>query len=122
MQSSSVLDSSVVSVASAEPASGHEKRILVLYTDSGYGHVATARALQAHLPAERPWRIDAVDVYREILTTLDPFRALTGMSGPDFYNEYTLRRGHTRLLWPMIAVGSSVAIRLGSPFVVRQLA
>jgi len=117
-----VINSSVVSVASAEPASGHEKRILVLYTDSGYGHIATARALQAHLPAERPWRIDAVDVYREILTTLDPFRALTGMSGPDFYNEYTLRRGHTRVLWPMIAAGSSVAIRLGSPFVVRQLA
>ena len=117
-----VPDSPVVSVASERLAPGREKRILVLYTDSGYGHIATSRALQAHLACERPWRIDSVDVYREILTTLDPFRALTGMSGPDFYNEYTLRRGHTRLLWPMIAVGSSVAIRLGSPFVVRQLA
>lgn len=97
------------------------KRILVLYTDSGYGHVATARVLRDYLGVERPWRIDAVDVYREILTGLDPFRALTGMSGPDIYNEYALRRGHTRLLWPVIAAGSSVAIRLGSPFVVRQL-
>ncbi|MGH7012932.1 MAG: MGDG synthase family glycosyltransferase [Stellaceae bacterium] len=43
------------------------------------------------------------------------------MSGPDIYNEYALRRGHTRVLWPVIAAGSSVAIRLGSPFVVRQL-
>jgi len=97
------------------------KRILVLYTDSGYGHVATARVLRDYLGAERPWRIDVVDVYREILTGLDPFRALTGMSGPDIYNEYALRRGHTRVLWPVIAAGSSVAIRLGSPFVVRQL-
>lgn len=115
-------DSPAVSVASELPAPDREKRILVLYTDSGYGHIATARALQAYLPRERPWRIDAVDVYREVLTSLDPFRVLTGMSGPDFYNEYTLRRGHTRMLWPMIAAGSSVAIRLGSPFVVRQLA
>ncbi|MDE2165386.1 MAG: hypothetical protein KGJ66_03490 [Alphaproteobacteria bacterium] len=98
------------------------KRILVLYTDSGYGHVATARVLREYLGAERPWRIDIVDVYREILTGLDPFRALTGMSGPDIYNEYALRRGHTRVLWPVIAAGSSVALRLGSPFVVRQLA
>jgi len=97
-------------------------RILVLYTDSGYGHIATARALEAHLAAERGWRVQCVDVYREILTGLDPFRALTGMSGPDVYNEYALRRGHTRLLWPVIAAGSSVAIRLGSPFVVRRLA
>ena len=97
------------------------KRILVLYTDSGYGHVATARVLRDYLGAERPWRIDVVDVYREILTGLDPFRMLTGMSGPDIYNEYALRRGHTRVLWPVIAAGSSVAIRLGSPFVVRQL-
>jgi UDP-N-acetylglucosamine:LPS N-acetylglucosamine transferase len=97
------------------------KRILVLYTDSGYGHVATARALRDYLGAERPWQIDIVDVYREILTGLDPFRALTGMSGPDIYNEYALRRGHTRVLWPVIAAGSSVAIRLGSPLVVRQL-
>lgn len=97
------------------------KRVLVLYTDSGYGHVATARVLRDYLSAERPWRIEIVDVYREILTGLDPFRALTGMSGPDIYNEYALRRGHTRVLWPVIAASSSVAIRLGSPFVVRQL-
>jgi len=106
-------------LAAADSARG--KRILVLYTDSGYGHVATARVLRDYLGAERPWRIDIVDVYREILTGLDPFRALTGMSGPDIYNEYALRRGHTRVLWPVIAAGSSVAIRLGSPFVVRQL-
>lgn len=103
------------------PAVTDRKRILVLYTDSGYGHVATARVLREHLGAVRPWRIDTVDVYREILTGLDPFRALTGMSGPDIYNEYALRRGHTRVLWPVIAAGSSVALRLGSPFVVRQL-
>lgn len=106
-------------LAAADSARG--KRILVLYTDSGYGHVATARVLREYLGAERPWRIETVDVYREILTGLDPFRALTGMSGPDIYNEYALRRGHTRVLWPVIAAGSSVAIRLGSPFVVRQL-
>lgn len=108
----------------ANPAAGSArdgKRILVLYTDSGYGHVATARVLRDYLGAERSWRIDVVDVYREILTGLDPFRMLTGMSGPDIYNEYALRRGHTRVLWPVIAAGSSVAIRLGSPFVVRQL-
>ncbi|MGH7012933.1 MAG: hypothetical protein ACREEL_02060 [Stellaceae bacterium] len=39
------------------------KRILVLYTDSGYGHIATARVLRDYLGAERPWRIDVVDVY-----------------------------------------------------------
>jgi len=111
---------SVEGLTAAE-SSRSSKRILVLYTDSGYGHVATARVLREHLGAERPWRIDVVDVYREILTGLDPFRALTGMSGPDIYNEYALRRGHTRVLWPVIAAGSSVAIRLGSPFVVRQL-
>jgi len=110
----------VASLAAAD-STGDAKRILVLYTDSGYGHVATARVLREHLAAEKPWRIDTVDVYREILTGLDPFRALTGMSGPDIYNEYALRRGHTRVLWPVIAAGSSVAIRLGSPFVVRQL-
>ncbi|MDE2229799.1 MAG: hypothetical protein KGL11_12270 [Alphaproteobacteria bacterium] len=108
-------------LAVAAPIADAVRRILVLYTDSGYGHVATARVLRDHLGAARPWRIDIVDVYREILTGLDPFRMLTGMSGPDIYNEYALRRGHTRVLWPMIAAGSSVAIRLGSPFVVRQL-
>jgi 1,2-diacylglycerol 3-beta-galactosyltransferase len=99
-----------------------EKRILILYTDSGYGHVAAARSLRRYLREQRAWSVDEVDVYREILNSLDPFRALTGMSGPDVYNEYALRRGHTRVLWPIIAAGSSVAIHLGRPLVVRRLA
>jgi UDP-N-acetylglucosamine:LPS N-acetylglucosamine transferase len=99
-----------------------EKRILVLYTDSGYGHVATARALAAYLPTQRNWRIETVDVYREILTTLDPFYALTGKSGPDIYNEYALRRGHTLLLWPLLAASSSIAISLGASRIQRMLA
>jgi len=107
--------------ADAGDTGGAVKRILILYTDSGYGHVATARVLREYLAAQRPWRVDAVDAYREILTGLDPFRVLTGMSGPDIYNEYALRRGHTRVLWPVMAAGSSVAMRLGSPLVSRQL-
>jgi UDP-N-acetylglucosamine:LPS N-acetylglucosamine transferase len=99
-----------------------EKRILVLYTDSGYGHVATSRALAAYLPSERNWRIETIDVYREILTSLDPFYAFTGKSGPDIYNEYALRRGHTMLLWPLLAASSSIAISLGASRIARKLA
>jgi UDP-N-acetylglucosamine:LPS N-acetylglucosamine transferase len=98
------------------------RHVAILYTDSGYGHVATTNVLRRQIETERGWRVTTIDVYREILAEIDPFKAMTGIAGPDIYNDFVIRQGHTRVLWPAMASAATLALRVGSPLVVRRLA
>lgn len=108
--------------AAGQPAPTGPRHVAILYTDSGYGHVATTNVLRRQIEKERGWRVTTIDVYREILAEIDPFKAMTGVAGPDIYNDFVIRQGHTRVLWPAMASAATLALRVGSPLVVRRLA
>jgi hypothetical protein len=108
--------------AAGQPAPANPRHVAILYTDSGYGHVATTNVLRRQIERERGWQVTTIDVYREVLAEVDPFKAMTGIAGPDIYNDFVIRQGHTRILWPAMASAATLALRIGSPLVVRRLA
>jgi 1,2-diacylglycerol 3-beta-galactosyltransferase len=68
-------------------------RIVVLFTDAGGGHRATAAAL-AELLADAA-EVVTINPYREALSHLDAFARLAGVPGEQIYNSLVLRRGWT---------------------------
>jgi UDP-N-acetylglucosamine:LPS N-acetylglucosamine transferase len=98
------------------------KHAAILYTDSGYGHIATTNVLRKQIEQERGWQVTTIDLYRDVLAAVDPFKAITGIAGPDIYNDFVIRQGHTRVLWPAMASAATLALRAGSPLVVRRFA
>ncbi|HEY1722686.1 MAG TPA: hypothetical protein VGG27_15685 [Magnetospirillaceae bacterium] len=98
------------------------KKLTILYTDCGYGHVATANALKRELEEAGTYRVDIIDVYRDVLESIDPFLHTVGISGPDIYNKLVLQRGHTRLLYPVVAAITAISMAVTSRNLSKRLA
>jgi processive 1,2-diacylglycerol beta-glucosyltransferase len=70
-------------------------RVLLLMTDAGGGHRASAESLAAWVAkAGKPWEITVVNLYREILGSLEPFKRFAGFYGEDAYNFVLKRQWH----------------------------
>ena len=73
------------------------RHVVVVYTDAGGGHRATAEALRDILAAAGGYRITLVNAYQEVLPHLDLFARYTSRDVEETYNELILRRGRTGL-------------------------
>src|SRR5437870_5078980 len=100
----------------------HRRKMAILYTDAGYGHVATANVLKREMENAHSWEVILIDPYRETLAVLDPYLRVLGKSGPDIYNDVVLRRGHTTIFWPCFAALSQFLCVLGLAVASRKLA
>lgn len=70
------------------------KRLDFVFFDAGGGHRSAANALKAIIEHQnRPWEVRLVDL-KEILTSLDMIRKLTGISMEEVYNRL-LKKGWT---------------------------
>jgi len=79
-----------------QPPSSHEPcHIVVVYTDAGGGHFATALAIKGILEADGDYRVTLVNPYRGVLANLDPFQRGVGCDVESIYNDIVLARGHT---------------------------
>ena len=61
--------------------------VVVIYTDAGGGHKATAEALREVLERTGAYRVTLVNPYREIFPEVDVFRRWTRWDGEAVYNE-----------------------------------
>lgn len=78
-------------------ASAGDCHVVVVYTDAGGGHRATAEALRDILQATGGYRVTLVNAYQEVLPHLDMFRRYTSRTVEETYNDLILRRGRTGL-------------------------
>lgn len=81
------------SAASDDP----RPHVVIVYTDAGGGHRASAQALRSVLEADGRYRVTLVNPYREVLAHLDPFTRFTGRNVETTYNELVLGGGRTGL-------------------------
>lgn len=88
-------DLDVSSTDAAAPTG--QSHVVVVYTDAGGGHRATAEALRDILTAVGGYRITLVNAYQEVLPDLDLFARYTSRDVEETYNELILRRGRTGL-------------------------
>jgi 1,2-diacylglycerol 3-beta-galactosyltransferase len=73
------------------------RHVVVIYTDAGGGHRATAEALREILCATGGYRVTLVNAYQEVLPHLDLFARYTSRDVEATYNDLILRRGRTGL-------------------------
>ncbi|MEI2385482.1 glycosyltransferase [Breoghania sp. JC706] len=71
--------------------------VVILYTDAGGGHRASAFALKACLEASGRYRVTLLNPYQELIAHLDLFSRFGRLSGENIYNEIILREGRTGL-------------------------
>lgn len=74
-----------------------QPHVVIVYTDAGGGHRASAQALRSVLEADGRYRATLVNPYQEVLAHLDPFTRLTGRNVEATYNELVLGGGRTGL-------------------------
>jgi UDP-N-acetylglucosamine:LPS N-acetylglucosamine transferase len=94
------------SAASPDP----RPHVVIVYTDAGGGHRASAQALRSVLEAGGRYRVTLVNPYREVLAHLDPFTRFTGRNVEAIYNELVLGGGRTGLFCRGFFVLSFVAV------------
>ena len=94
------------SAASADP----RPHVVIVYTDAGGGHRASAQAMRDILKADGRYRVTLVNPYQEVLAHLDPFTRLTGRNVEATYNELVLGGGRTGLFCRSFFVLSFVAV------------
>lgn len=70
---------------------------MVVYTDAGGGHRATAEALRGILHETGGYRVTLVNAYQEVLPEQDLFRRFTSRDVEATYNDLILRQGRTGL-------------------------
>ena len=75
----------------------NSKKILILYTDAGGGHRATARSLQAIIERETVHEAVLLNPYKELIADVDLFPRFTGYSDEDVYNRFVLEKGWNNL-------------------------
>lgn len=97
------------------------KRALIFYTDSGKGHNMTANTIAKQLALTSDIRCDVVEIYRDLLRDVDPFRIVFGISGPEIYNNIVLKRGHTGWFWLLFSACSIALIRFLEPLARSRL-
>lgn len=69
--------------------------LVIIYTDAGGGHRATAEALKEIIEKTGRYRATLVNAYQEVLPHLDLFARFTSRDVEKTYNELILQRGHT---------------------------
>lgn len=74
---------------------GAALHMVVIYTDAGGGHRATAEALKDILETSGRYRVTLVNAYQEVLPHLDLFARFTSRDVEKTYNELILQQGHT---------------------------
>jgi len=72
-----------------------QRHILVIYTDAGGGHRATAEALRERLQADGRFRVTLVNAYQKVLPKEDLFARWTSRNVEETYNDLILRDGRT---------------------------
>lgn len=90
------------------------RKVLILYTDAGGGHRATARALQATFE-KAGYSATCHNPYLSTLQPLDMFRRLSGRSVEETYNEAILARGRTGIACWAFYAGAAANVRLLTP-------
>ncbi len=90
------------------------RRVLILYTDAGGGHRATARALAAAL-GQAGHHVTCHNPYTSTLQPLDLFRRFTGRSVEETYNQAILARGRSGLACWAFYAGAAANVRLLTP-------
>lgn len=97
------------------------KRIVLCYTDTGGGHRATARALQAILQRGTRHEVILCDLYRELIADRDLFRRFTGFGGEDIYNRFIMGKNwpslYCRIFYALILVNIRMGTRNAIPHV-----
>lgn len=76
---------------------GDVKHVVVVFTDAGGGHRASAEALKLVLEGQGGYRVSLVNAYREVLPHLDLFARFTGRTVEGVYNDLILGEGRTGL-------------------------
>ncbi|SHN09896.1 glycosyltransferase [Roseibium suaedae] len=71
--------------------------VVILYTDAGGGHRASACALKACLEATGRYRVTLLNPYLDLIAHLDLFSRFGSLTGENIYNEVILRKGRTGL-------------------------
>ncbi|MEA1048331.1 glycosyltransferase [Lamprobacter modestohalophilus] len=84
--------------------------VVIVYTDAGGGHRASAQALRSVLEADGRYRATLVNPYQEVLAHLDPFTRLTGRNVEATYNELVLGGGRTGLFCRGFFILSFIAV------------
>lgn len=70
-----------------------EKNIYILYTNSGGGHINTAKAIKAYIKKiKKPWKVNLINPYVEFCFNIDLFRIFSGKSGDDIYNNIVRKK------------------------------
>lgn len=73
------------------------QHVVVIYTDAGGGHKATAEALRDSLHADGRYTVTLVNAYRRVLPKQDLFARWTSRTVEETYNDLILRDGRTGL-------------------------
>jgi 1,2-diacylglycerol 3-beta-galactosyltransferase len=84
--------------------------VVIIYTDAGGGHRASAQALRSVLEAHGGYRVTLINPYREVLAHLDPFTRWTGRNVEETYNEVILGGGRTGLFCLGFFTLSAIAV------------
>lgn len=96
------------------------KKILILYTDAGGGHRATAQALQAIIKRETGHNVVLLNLYRDLIPHEDLFLKFTKYFGDDVYNRLVLKGGWSNLFCLFFYGLTLMNIALGKKNSVRR--
>ncbi|MBN2069040.1 MAG: hypothetical protein JW739_05320 [Opitutales bacterium] len=99
----------------------HTKRITILYTDSGGGHRATARALQSVLSQQGGYEVTLCNPYRELMADLDLFPRFSRYTNEDVYNHFVLGKNWSGLFCLLFYALTMLNIRLGKRRSIKRL-
>jgi 1,2-diacylglycerol 3-beta-galactosyltransferase len=80
---------------------GEEKSICIFHTEAGEGHRTAEKVIRKAM--DEAARIDSFEIYRDVLADYDPAAKYLGLSSPGIYNKVVLQKGHTGLVWTVLA-------------------
>jgi 1,2-diacylglycerol 3-beta-galactosyltransferase len=86
--------------------------VVVIYTDAGGGHRATAETLRDILCATGGYRVTLVNAYQEVLPHLDLFARYTSRDVEATYNDLILRQGRTGIFCRGFYAGAVLNVAL----------
>lgn len=90
------------------------KKILIVYTDAGGGHKATAQALKAVLDQNTRHRVTLMNPYKELIADVDLFARLTPYTDENVYNRFVLDKGWNNLFCLAYFAVTLLNVRLGT--------
>lgn len=99
----------------ARPIGTQTPHIVVIYTEAGGGHKATAESVRDVLEQTGGYRVTLVNPYKEIHPQLDIYARWTRYDGEQVYNELIIRDGRTGLFCLAYYAIVMASIRLQAP-------